>query len=407
MRGRKLKPLIIVVYWGLLLPASLFAQENLRTTAVPEFEAKDVLPESLLAGEHYRIEPQVKLVAHHYQFVIVTRWGKLPARGINMLLLRLHELNAIEQAFKERWAPKELEGALKTLLKTPEGALMILSDPIGTVFRTPRNLKRLAAPALNEQDRRAGVDVRRRLAARLGCDPETRNPILKALLDQLALREKAGNLAGKIGLSVAVPGLGLLSLNADMQNDIVNKLPSEINKEIDAELAQLGSPAPVRKRFLDSRAFTTTERLVFMAQLRKLKKIPGAVSLVENAAAARDESQALSVLEENRMLLQLVEKHPDTKIEFIGLPVARLEDDSIAIVASVDLLSTGPAFENLRETLRKQFPTQEIDLRLAGGISSAARKLLAESKIAVTENLRGPLIDREKPEGGNSPAQQD
>jgi len=397
MGGRKFRIFFkVAVLLNLLLPGLLFAQENLRAPA-PVFEAKDVLPESLLTGEHYRIEPQVQLVGYHYQFVIVTRWGRLPARGVNMLLLRLYELNAIEQALKERWAPKELEGALKTLLKTPEGALMILSDPLGTILRTPRNLKRLTSPALNEQDRGAGVDVRRRLSARLGCDPETRNPILKALLDQLALREKAGNLAGKIGLSVAVPGLGLLSLNADMENDIVNKLPSEINAQIDAELAQLGSPQPIRKRFLANAAFTTKERLAFMSHLRQLKEIPGAVSLVENAAAARDESQALSVLEENWLLLQFLDKHAVQKIEFTGLPVARLEDDSIAVFASVDLLSTGPAFENLRETIRKQFPTQKTDLRLAGGVSDTARTLLAESKIGVTGNLRGPLTGNEKP----------
>lgn len=280
---------------------------------------------------------------------------------------------------------------------------MVLSDPLGTIFRTPRNLKRLAAPALNEQDRRAGVDVRRRLAARLGCDPETSNPILKTMLDQLALREKAGNLVGKIGLSVAVPGLGLLSLNADMQNDIVNKLPSEINKEIDAELARLGSGEQIRKRFLENPAFTTTERLVFMSQLRKLKEIPGAVSLVENASVARDESQALAVLEENWLLMQIAEEQSITKIDFIGLPVAIRDPESYVIVASVDLLSTGPAFEHLRATLRKDLPTQKIELRIAGGASAEARRLLNQSKIIVTDSLRAPLTVRGKVDDGSFP----
>lgn len=409
MRMEKLGRICLIVgCWPIVCClGTLCAQVATRTPSETEFEARDLLSESILSGEHYRIESAVTLKNHHYEFVIVTRWGKLPARGLNMLHLRLHELDAIERALRERWAPKELEGAFRTLRKTPEGALMILADPIGTIFRTPKNLKRLAAPALNEQDRRAGIDVRRRLAAKLGCDPETSNPILKMLLDELTLREKAGNLAGKIGLSAVVPGLGLLSLNADMQNDIVNLLPSEINAKIDAELSQLGSPADVRKRFLESRAFTTTGRLVFMSQLRKMRQIPGAVSLVENASTAQDETQALGVLEENWMLLKLIEKHPKLEISFIGLPVATLEDESVSVLASVDYLSESQYFETLRETLRRRYPTQKIELQLAGRASESARRLLTESKISVSEGLRAPLTDRGKPERGTSPPRQE
>ncbi|HSG71599.1 MAG TPA: hypothetical protein VLA12_14355, partial [Planctomycetaceae bacterium] len=158
MRITKLALICLIVRCWLISCGcgSVCAQVATQGPSETEFEAKDLLPKSILSGEHYRIESAVTLKNHHYEFVIVTRWGKLPARGINMLYLRLHELDAIERALRERWAPKELEGAFRTLRKTPEGALMILTDPIGTIFRTPKNLKRLAAPALNEQDRRAG-----------------------------------------------------------------------------------------------------------------------------------------------------------------------------------------------------------------------------------------------------------
>ena len=392
---------ISIVLAYLMCTPLLFSQNTLRSPPSQLFAARDILPESMLTGDHYRIDPNVGLVGHRYQFLIETRWGKLPARGVNMLHLRLHELNAIDRALKERWAPKELEGAFRTLRKTPEGALMILGDPIGTIFRTPKNLKRLVSPALNEQDRRAGIDVRRRLAARLGCDPETSNPILKSMLDELALREKAGNLVSKIGLSAVVPGLGLLSLNADMQNDIVNKLPSEINAQIDAELSRMGSPVDERKRFLESDAFTTTERLVFMSQLRKLKEIPGAISLVENAARAQDETQALAVLEENWMLQRMLENHSNLKLEYIGLPVALLGDDSVAVIASVDLLSEGKSFENLRETIRQKYPTQKLELILAGHASPRIRELLKESSIALTDGTRNSWAKSEAKKDSN------
>jgi hypothetical protein len=58
---------------------------------------------------------------------------------------------------------------------------------------------------VDASDRRAGNEARGRVAAMVGCDPETGNPVLKQLLDQMGLEQKIGGMLTGQALDTALP----------------------------------------------------------------------------------------------------------------------------------------------------------------------------------------------------------
>ncbi|MBD3674567.1 MAG: hypothetical protein HUJ26_13680 [Planctomycetaceae bacterium] len=354
----------------------------------PSIQTSLLIPEQFRSGPNYTLAAQTGVAAHHYQFRIMTRWGMLPASGINQLRIRLYEMQCLELAMDERWQLQSIQGAFDSLEKTPEGALLILRDPIGTLLRTPRGLQKLVGQRLNEIDKRAGGSTRRELAARLGCDPETTNPLLARMLDEISTRNKVGKIAARIGMSVAVPGLGLLALNTDIEKTVTTYLPSEINRSLDQHLARAGVRRSIRQQFLTNMAFTTTEKLVLMEYLKILSEVSGRYSLIENAAAATNETQALAVLEETARLVTLHRKEPLNEIRFIGLTCCRRKSGPQVLVASVDYLSATPDVQTMAQTIRKQFPMGEVELQILGTCSTGAREILEKSEITVKHQLR-------------------
>ena len=363
-------------------------------------QTSSIVPDQYLKGPHYELSPRTAIHKHHYQFQIITSWGVLPAVGLNQLRIRLYEMQCLELAMDERWQLQSIQGAFDSLEKTPEGALLIIRDPIGTLLRTPRGLQKLVGQRLNELDKRAGGSTRRELAARLGCDPETSNPLLARTLDEISTRNKVGKIAARIGMSVAVPGLGLLALNTDIEKTVTSYLPSEINRSLDQHLAKAGVRHNVREPFLTNFAFTTTEKLVLMEYLNLLKEVPGRYSLIENAAAAKNETQALAVLEETAHLVTLHRREPLSEIRFIGLTSCRRKSGPQLLIASVDSLSATADIPKIAQAIRKQYPTGDVELQILGSCSPGAKQILEQSQISVKHDLREkfsvPKLDEKK-----------
>jgi hypothetical protein len=371
----------------------LSAGKNSRAQQItPQIvNTSSVIPDKLLKGPNYELAPRLSLTAHHYQFQIITTWGVLPANGLNQLRVRLYEMECLKLAMDERWQPQSIQGAFDSLEKTPEGALMILRDPIGTIIRTPQGLKKLVEQRFNEADRRAGGSTRRELAAKLGCDPETSNPLLSRMLDEISTRSRVGKIAARIGMSVAVPGLGLLALNTDIKKNVTAYLPSEINESLNKQLHKSGVAKGIREQFLSNLSFTTTEKLYFIEYLKMLDGVPVRFSLIENAAAATNETQSLAVLEEAAHLVTLHRRDALTEIRFVGLTSCKRKQGPQIVIASVDYLSPTADVGRMAKVIKQNTPNQSVELHVMGQCSPQAQEFLAQSNITVKDNLREPF----------------
>jgi len=336
------------------------------------FRASDILRPEVLKGAHYEIGPKVTLENYRFVFEVRTNWGMIKAHGMPMLELRLQEMKAIDRARLIARDPQLIDGILHAIKMTPKGAYVVLTDPIGSIRRIPQGLQRTISTPFIEADQRAGSDVRRRIAVEIGCDPETTNPILVRLLDEMSMQKGIGSLAAQVGMNVALPGLALLPVTAQFKETLATKLPHEIIPIIDAELAELGVAPATRARFTMSRHYTTTQKLVFMHYLRRL---PGEhrAALVEGAADVSSEAEALSAVYELKMLLDLSKSLRPVRYEYLGLPVAVVHDGSNLIVTATDYIHASPQLDEMLAAYRRNYPEKSSVMYISGRVTPEAQ----------------------------------
>jgi hypothetical protein len=211
------------------------------------------------------------------------------------------------------------------------------------------------------------------------------------MLDEISTRSRVGKIAARIGMSVAVPGLGLLALNTDIKKNVTAYLPSEINESLNKQLHKSGVAKGIREQFLSNLSFTTTEKLYFIEYLKMLDGVPVRFSLIENAAAATNETQSLAVLEEAAHLVTLHRRDALTEIRFVGLTSCKRKQGPQIVIASVDYLSPTADVGRMAKVIKQNTPNQSVELHVMGQCSPQAQEFLAQSNITVKDNLREPF----------------
>ena len=346
------------------------------------FNASDLLPKAATRGPNYEIANKVTLKNNRFVFLIRTTWGTLPAEGIAMLELRLREMYAIERARKLSNDPQLLASALKTLQKTPDGVRILLTDPRGAIARAPKGVIQTVTNFTNKQNRRAGTESRRKFAAEIGCDPETSNPILKRLLDEMAVRRGLGIVAAKTGLGFALPGLSLLPTTAEIKETVAKKLPHEINTDIANELKQAGVPQAAREKFCFESIYTTTQRLQLLLAYKSIEEIFGADHLIARASNVESESDALAVLQQTQLLAELNAKFPIAVITESGWPIAILKNKTYTVISVDDVTTSNEQLGVRLAAFRKRFPTQQSKLLTTGRLSQSAKVAFERQSIS-------------------------
>ncbi|MBP7936718.1 MAG: hypothetical protein KA354_18910 [Phycisphaerae bacterium] len=372
-------------------PSSPFAEQTsprLKTAPTATFRAGSLLGTQALRGRNYLILDQVPLIDEYYLFSIQTSEGVIQAHGLNMLTLRLEEMRSVELAERINTGSHVARGGVDSLRKTTEGLGEILTDPAGTLIRAPGGVERAITEQFDPADRRAGSLVRRQLAAAIGCDPETSNPILKRMLDSMALRRKLGELATGGALGLAVPGAGLLSGAADIKHTVQTTLPHEINAGIENRLLQMGIPQDLAREFIRQPHFTTTQRMVFMWFFGQLQHVAGRAAVVTTAAQARDEAEALGVIHQTVLLAQLAQRRTIRQLTGTSPVVAVLDDDTLVAVRTADYLyNPQPAIDavNRCRTARPETPAALV---ITGRFAPQAAQALVRAGIRPAENGR-------------------
>jgi len=362
-------------------PATRFQGEE-----SPTFKAGDILSSEIIKGNNYSIADKVPVEQYHYAFTVKSDFGDIPALGKEVLELRLRELHAIEEAQRRTKDPHFVNGVLKPIKQAGKGLQLLITDPYNTLKNMPRGLGMMLSQFTDAADRRAGSPARRKLATQLDCDPETTNPVLKKLLDEMSMSANAGLLLTEVAIAF-VPGLTALSMTADTKELIAKLPPSEINKEIDKELESLGVEEYLRKKFIETPVFTTLQRLLFMEHYRKLKDIQNHHVLVENAAAAFQETEALGLIHVTKMFVELDRSKSIIRFESVpGLPLCILKDGTYTLIVPADYMTYTKEIEDRVALYRKNHPDANTVIIITGLISSNARQIFDRASIEVVEN---------------------
>lgn len=389
MRTRKLMVVISILTVGFCgcamtprAPAGRFRGER-----TPEFSVYQVLPNEILRGSNYRLAERVPVQEYQYVFTIRSDFGEITAQGRHMLGLRLRELKSIEAARNLSKYPLIVDGILTPLRDTEKGLDLIINEPFESIDRAHEGLELMVNQYTDPADLRAGSPVRRKMAIELDCDPETRNPVLKKLLDELTLYKLGGSLLTQGAMAfIPIPGLGVLSATAQMKELIVNSPPSEINNQIERELEVGGVESYARFRFRYSSAFTTVQRLQLMDQFRALKGLRNRADLIVAAAEAHTEAEALSFIHKGKMLADIQKGQPIQLLKFAGLfPLAVLSNGTHVLICPYDYVASTREVNKCVDAYRASNPNVTTVLVTAGRVSPAMLKKAKSARIRIVE----------------------
>jgi len=353
----------------------------------PVFSVDQVLPKEILQGSNYRLAERVPVQEYHYVFTVRSDFGEITAQGRHMLALRLSELKSIEAAKKVDTDQLIVEGILTPLRNTEKGLDLLINEPFESIERAPEGLGLMIDQYADPADRRAGAPARRKLAVELDCDPETRNPVLKKLLDEVSFHALGGNLLTE-GAMYLIPvwGLGAVPMTAQMKELIVNSPPSEINHQIDRDLEVAGVESSIRFQFRYSTAFTTVQRLQLMDQFRALEGVQNRAALIEVASEAHNEAEALSAIRKGKMLADIRERYSIRLLESVGLlPLALLNNGTHVLICPYDYLRSTREVVDYVDAFRASHPNVTAVLVTAGRVSPDVLKKMESARIRIVE----------------------
>jgi hypothetical protein len=385
----------------------------------PVLRATDLVPAEWLQGPHHRLQDRVPVNGGFGVFVLETDFGELMVESIELLEVRIAELPAIAVLAGESSFETFLDASAESGRRAAEALAKVLGDPVGTVRGLPSGIARLVRRTLRTV-RQVALDVgdairergeqeaegsetggegptaaaavqgqrlllryigynraRRDLAARLGVDPYTSNPLLNAQLDELAWAELGGQAGFRAALGAAGALAEAVSVGQRLDRLVWELPPADIRHRNESLLVGAGFPGPEVRRFLRNAAFSPGLQIAFSDRLAALARIAGSADLLALAGRAQDELEARTLIRIAGMALLAAQRF--SALERLRISEegswARHRDGSLSLLLPFDYVSHTAELEAL--LVLPEPSTGAVRALVAGRASPGARRLLA------------------------------
>jgi hypothetical protein len=428
---------------ALILAALLHAQPvhadpALATEQEPTLDSAALVQPALLSGPGFSVEPQVPIRGYMARFRLQTPHGPLRADSVEILAERAAELPALEALDRVTRSEAFLRAAGDRFTATAQSLAQIALHPVDTLLGIPAGVaryfggrvKKVGNQALNLSDRTArqfgiegeafpddsgpmndpGADgaaearpekrwytpitkeatrevkrrvkygqVKRELAARLGIDPYTSNPLIQERLSSLAWVGSGGSFGAGAALG-AVGGVGATVLSTGGRiNEVVWKLAPEDLRERNRERLESHCRDPfLIRQFLRRGVFSPTLQTGLADALDALDPAEGCEALLELAMTADSPLEARFLVN----ALRILTAHQGARtiggrLQPIGAGLAYLTaGGELVLPLPVDYLSWTA---EVREFLdRAEFRVVDKTVLIGGEASLDARRGLTE-----------------------------
>jgi hypothetical protein len=391
----------------------------------PVLAGSDLAPVVLLKGPLHVVAEPISLEGFFGRFEIESKFGKFSVAGVNMLAVRVNELQAIaalqevekSQAFQDSLvraaqAPIQL---VQSAVTNPVGTVENVGRGVGNVLGRVGFLARSGALSVADSTGSASPAVsglpaapagetippafngdpfgynkaRRDWARQLNIDPYTSNPVLRPLLDNASAASFAGSFAINTAISAVSMGANLVvGFDTDVRDAVWNQPPVDLARQNEAQLLALGVGGRTTRDFLRNRWFTPSFQTALVAALAKLGALPGMDAVVQVASQVQGETRVRFMIESVRMLGQSQGKEArPAKLRMSGMvPVGIAADGTLVIAAAIDYAYWDKAAAEFAQ--RKELKGKRRILMIAGNASDRAKQEFAGKGWTVRTGLR-------------------
>jgi len=244
------------------------------------------------------------------QTLIQSRYGNLEARNESFARIRIREVQAITK-MKAIDTGETVVGGIGNAAAAPFRAVgALLTSPLETLGNIPKGIgdtiartgESFSSDKSKFEDGMfkeiAGVSRKKReIAAEMGVDVYSSNPLLQSELDRIGAASAGGNISVDVG-SLAISGpagavIGNLG-RVDALQEIVNTQPAaELRRRARYTLEQMAMPKSFVEQFLDHPYYSPRRKTIIAGLLSPLKDVAGREIFLEAALAADSEEAAL------------------------------------------------------------------------------------------------------------------
>jgi hypothetical protein len=421
---------IILAFAGLLAAGAFAtagpatAQHKERFETAPELAGSVLASAALLKGPLHTVAEPVTLEGFFGRFVIESNYGNFSVLGVNLLAVRVNELQAIE-ALKQVESSQAFQDSLVRAASAPiQFVQSAVSNPVGTVENVGQGVGNVlgrvgflarsgaqsvadrtsASPAVSGlPSAPAGETIppafngdpfgfnkaRRDWARQLNIDPYTSNPVLRPLLDNASAASFAGSFAINTAISAVSMGANLVvGFDTDVRDAVWNQPAVDLAQQNESRLLAMGVSGRTTRDFLRNRWFTPSLQTAMVAALAKLGNLPGAENVIQVASRVQGETYVRFLVESVRMLGQYQGKDARlTKVRMSGMvPVGIADDGTLVIAAAIDYAYWDKAAAKFAQ--RKELKGKQRILLIAGIASDAAKQGFDKAEFVLQTGLR-------------------
>jgi hypothetical protein len=392
---------------------------------VPSLPGAELAPAAVLKGPLHTVAEPVALEGYFGRFVIESKFGNFSVAGVNMLGVRVNELQAIEalqevqksQAFQDslgRAAQAPIQ-FVQSAVTNPVGTVENVGQGLGSVLGRAGFLARSTAQSVadstsNSAQAPSGLPpapageampsvftgdpfgynkARRDWARQLNIDPYTSNPVLRPLLDNAAAASFAGSFAINTAIGAVSMGANLVvGFDTDVRDAVWNQPAVDLARQNEARLLAMGVSARTTRDFLRNRWFTPSLQTALVVALSKMGGIAGAESVIQVAAQVRGETHVRFVVESVRMLGQYDGKEArPAKLRMSGMvPVGVADDGTLVVAVAIDYAYWDKAAAAFAQ--RKELQGKRKVLLVAGNTSEQARQEFRKAGWTLRSGIR-------------------
>jgi hypothetical protein len=406
-------------------PAAAQLKGTFETPSV--LAGSELAPAALLKGPLHTVAEPVTLEGFFGRFVIESKFGKFSVAGVNMLAVRVNELQAIEalrevqtsQAFQDSLvraasAPVQL---VQSAVADPRGTVESVGQGLGNVLGRVGFLARSGAQSVADAsvDRNAVAvpstlppapagetmppafngdpfgynKARRDWARQLNIDPYTSNPVLRPLLDNASAASFAGSFAINTAIGAVSMGANLVvGFDTDVRDAVWNQPAVDLARQNESRLLAIGVSGRTTRDFLRNRWFTPSLQTALVIALANMGNIAGMESVIQTASQVRGESHVRFLVESVRMLARFNEKEgPLVKFRMSNMvPVGVKEDGTLVAAAAIDCAYWDKAAAEFAQ--RKELKGKRRVLLISGIASDRAKQEFDKAGWILRSGLR-------------------